>query len=152
MSGIGKCCHPGSCIFLNAWNPFRRHSSSHSVSSLLAEIKRMVSSFRPAGAISISISVVKPNSYSLLAISSIISLLFFIRQYLSFHLSHGTSKFMLRFHSSIFIFFYQLSQKWVQRKQYLCLPVSETAKLSSEIVSIRQSFPRSYRSWWHWDY
>src|SRR3546814_10937601 len=42
---------------------FRRHSSSHSGSAFLAEMQRTISSFRPLGAVSASMSVTKPYLY-----------------------------------------------------------------------------------------
>ena len=50
----------GSVISRHARNAASRHSSSHSGSVFLAEMKRTVSSLRPGGAVSASISVTKP--------------------------------------------------------------------------------------------
>jgi len=47
-------------IFCHARKAASRHSSSHAGSSFLAEMKRTVSSLRPGGASSASISVTKP--------------------------------------------------------------------------------------------
>src|SRR5947209_5467299 len=44
----------------------------NSGSSFLAEIKRMTSSFRPRGSVSVSMSVMKPSLYSRLASSAIV--------------------------------------------------------------------------------
>src|SRR5439155_7433739 len=49
------------------------HSSSHSGSFLMAEMRRTTSSFRPGGSASASTSVTKPYLYSRVASSSIAS-------------------------------------------------------------------------------
>src|SRR5918997_3236578 len=61
---LGQLC--GSAILSQPRKAFRRHSSSQSGSPFLADIKRMMSSFRPLGAESDSISVTNPYLYSLL--------------------------------------------------------------------------------------
>src|SRR5215208_3581878 len=61
---LGQLC--GSAILAQPRKAFKRHSSSHSGSPFLDEIRRMVSSVRPRGAISDSMSVTKPYLYSLL--------------------------------------------------------------------------------------
>src|SRR5215208_3571209 len=60
---FGQLC--GSVILIQPRYALSRHSSSHSGSPFLAEIKRMMSSFSPLGAASASISVTKPYLYSL---------------------------------------------------------------------------------------
>ena len=50
----------GSVILRHARNAASRQSRSHSGSPFLAEMKRTVSSLRPGGAVSASISVTKP--------------------------------------------------------------------------------------------
>jgi hypothetical protein len=52
--------HSGSVISRQARNAASRHSSSHAGSPFLAEMKRTVSSSRPGGALSDSMSVTKP--------------------------------------------------------------------------------------------
>src|SRR4029450_13235292 len=54
---------------------FSRHSSSHSGSFFLAEIIRTMSSLRPRGTSSASMSVTNPYLYSRVASSSMVSVL-----------------------------------------------------------------------------
>src|SRR4051794_25622762 len=61
---LGQLC--GSLILTQPRKALSRHSSSHSGSPFLAEIKRIMSSFSPLGAASASMSVTKPYLYSLL--------------------------------------------------------------------------------------
>src|SRR3954447_14058281 len=61
---LGQLC--GSAIFDQPRNAFNRQSRSHLGSPFLAEISLTMSSFRPRGATSDSISVTKPYLYSLL--------------------------------------------------------------------------------------
>src|SRR3954447_18874098 len=61
---FGQLC--GSVILSQPRNAFSRHFRSQAGSPFLAEISRMMSSFRPRGATSDSISVTKPYLYSLL--------------------------------------------------------------------------------------
>src|SRR5215208_7992905 len=61
---LGQLC--GSVSLSQPRNALSRHSSSHSGSPFFAEMRRMMSSFRPLGAESDSISVTKPYLYSLL--------------------------------------------------------------------------------------
>ena len=61
------------CFKVCQWrNAFRRNSNSHSGSSFFFEMRRMMSSFKPFGAKSVSMSVTKPYSYSLLVTSLMI--------------------------------------------------------------------------------
>src|SRR5215212_9648570 len=60
---LGQLC--GSVILSQPRYALSRHSSNHSGSPFLAEIRRMMSSFSPLGAASASISVTKPYLYSL---------------------------------------------------------------------------------------
>jgi hypothetical protein len=63
MRGKFTFAHAGSSSTSQRRYASRRHSSIHSGSPFLAEIKRMVSSERPLGAYSCSMSVMKPCSY-----------------------------------------------------------------------------------------
>ena len=58
--GNETLCHSGGVIVRQKRNAFSRHSSSHSGSSFLDEMRRMTSSFNPAGILSSSTSVTKP--------------------------------------------------------------------------------------------
>src|SRR5690606_6938593 len=62
--GLSKFCQVGISIERKWRKAFNLHSNNHSGSFFLDDIRRIVSSFNPLGAISISISVVKPYLYS----------------------------------------------------------------------------------------
>src|SRR5215213_2853858 len=64
--------HFGSSIFSQLRYAFSLHSSIHSGSFFLAEMKRIIPSFNPLGASSASISVTKPYLYSLRTVFSIV--------------------------------------------------------------------------------
>src|SRR5271169_5066376 len=70
MGGNFTFAHVGSCIFSQWRYAFKRHSSSHSGSPFLAEIRRITSSFKPGGTVSCSMSVTKPYLYSCVARNS----------------------------------------------------------------------------------
>ena len=55
--------HSGSLIVNQRSKASRRHSNNHSGSSFFAEMNLMISSFRPLGAFSLSMSVEKPYLY-----------------------------------------------------------------------------------------
>src|SRR3546814_818597 len=63
MAGNVTSGQVGSGMVIQCRYAFRRHSSSHSGSAFLAEMKRTISSFRPLGAVSASMSVTKPYLY-----------------------------------------------------------------------------------------
>ena len=63
-AAIFKLCQAGSCIVSQLRYAFSRHSSSHSGSCFFAEISRTMSSLRPRGTSSCSMSVKKPYLYS----------------------------------------------------------------------------------------
>src|SRR5438874_13753372 len=62
----------GSSMVSQCRYAFRRQSSMNFGSFFLAEIARMMSSLRPRGTVSASISVTKPYLYSRLASSSLV--------------------------------------------------------------------------------
>src|SRR3954451_24580724 len=62
----------GSAMVSQCRYAFRRHCSIKSGSFFLAEIWRMISSFRPRGTVSVSTWVTKPYLYSRLASSAIV--------------------------------------------------------------------------------
>src|SRR6185437_10916500 len=66
-------CHVGSFMVCQWRKAFRRHSSNHSGSFFLVEISRMMFSFKPGGADSVSTSVTKPYLYSCWTKPSIVS-------------------------------------------------------------------------------
>jgi hypothetical protein len=66
---IGQAC--GSVMVSQCRYALSRQSSIHCGSFFLREMKRMVSSFKPGGADSASMSVTKPHLYSRLARVSI---------------------------------------------------------------------------------
>src|SRR5450759_4310602 len=64
MAGYVTRAHFGS-VMVSQWRyAFSRHSSSHSGSPFLPEMRRTTSSERPAGMLSVSMSVTKPCWYS----------------------------------------------------------------------------------------
>src|SRR5918997_108415 len=67
---LGQCF--GSVIFCHWRKALRRNSSIHSGSPFFSEMRRTVSSVRPRGIMSDSMSVTKPYLYSLLAKSSMV--------------------------------------------------------------------------------
>src|SRR5436309_7789505 len=69
MGGWCTFAHAGSFIVSQCRYAFRRHSSSHSGSPFLAEIRRITSSLSPTGTVSDSMSVTKPALYSRAAMS-----------------------------------------------------------------------------------
>ncbi len=62
MGPYDTAAHCGSTIFCHRRNAARRHSSSHEGSSFFAEMKRTVSSVRPGGADSETMSLSQPCS------------------------------------------------------------------------------------------
>src|SRR6266849_1387459 len=71
----------GSSIFSQLRKAFRRNSNSHSGSFFLAEIKRTVSSLKPRGIVSDSMSVTQPYLYSrFVSISAVLIVLFALNQ------------------------------------------------------------------------
>src|SRR5687767_5111166 len=66
-------CQFGSFIVSHRRYAFSRHSSSHSGSPFLAEMRRTTSSFSPFGMVSASTSVKKPYLYSRVASCSMVS-------------------------------------------------------------------------------
>src|SRR5580698_3086479 len=73
MGGYFTNCQCGSFIVSQWRNALSRQSVSHCGSFFLAEIRRMMSSFKPGGADSVSTSVTKPYLYSCLTRLSIVS-------------------------------------------------------------------------------
>src|SRR5256712_3806430 len=69
---FGQC---GSLIFSQLRYALSRHSSIHSGSPFLAEIRRITSSFKPAGTTSDSMSVTKPYLYGCWTCASILVIL-----------------------------------------------------------------------------
>ena len=64
MGGIFKCPHEGCSIPCHLRKASRRKSSSHCGSSFKAEMRRMISSFRPLGIKTCCTSVTNPSLYS----------------------------------------------------------------------------------------
>src|SRR5918992_5072739 len=64
MAGYVTLLQCGSVIVCHRRYALRRHSSMNGGSFFFAEIMRMVSSFRPRGTVSVSMSVTKPCWYS----------------------------------------------------------------------------------------
>src|SRR5262252_3539660 len=77
--------HLGSLIVCQVRSAFSRHSSSHAGSCFLAEMSRTVSSVRPRGTASCSMSVTNPYLYSrpascsMVCVDVLISLLRLVR-------------------------------------------------------------------------
>src|SRR5690349_2768312 len=71
MGGYFTLLQCGSVIVNQRRNAFNRQSRSHCGSCFFAEMKRTVSSLRPGGNVSASMSVVKPYWYSRLTSDSI---------------------------------------------------------------------------------
>src|SRR5438094_3733903 len=69
MGGWWTFAHAGSFIVSQCRKALSRHSSSHSGSPFLAEMRRMTSSLRPGATDSDSMSVTKPARYSRAAMS-----------------------------------------------------------------------------------
>src|SRR3972149_3884894 len=63
MAGKSTLAHAGSAMVGQWRKAFSRHARSHSGSSFLREIRRTMSSLRPLGAVSDSMSVMKPYLY-----------------------------------------------------------------------------------------
>ena len=102
-----RCAHVGCFIVNQCLYAFNRNSSNHSGSSFFAEMSLMISSLSPFGAKSVSISVTKPNSYSLLVTFSII-----------FSLGFESILLFLVFNSNVFLFinFYKNTKKYDTKK------------------------------------
>src|SRR3954471_22031231 len=79
MAGYCAFCQCGSVMVSQCRNAFSRHSSNHSGSPFFFEISRMISSFNPGGADSVSTSVTKPYLYSCLTNPSIVSVAVLIK-------------------------------------------------------------------------
>src|SRR6476661_4049262 len=75
MGGYTTFDQCGSVMVCQRRNALRRQSSSHCGSPFLFEMKRTVSSERPGGSVSVSISVLKPYWYSRLTSASMVELM-----------------------------------------------------------------------------